>query len=279
MIIDFHTHSHASDGELSPKELLRQAIAAGVQQFALTDHDTVAGYRELLASDEALPERFQLLAGVELSCVWGAATVHVVGLDMDIEHPQLAAGLERLDQARRERAAKIAEKLEKKGMPGALHGAREKAGISQIGRPHFAAWMVASGHVADANEAFDRYLGAGKVGDVKSFWPELAEVTEWITAAGGTAILAHPLKYRMTRMKLKRLLTDFRRAGGSCLEVYSGRQTADQTIDLCKLAQDFDLSVSAGSDFHRHWEYGPSLGVDVTRLPAFVSLVQAGTGA
>ncbi len=112
------------------------------------------------------------------------------------------------------------------------------------------------------------------MGDVKSCWPELAEVTEWIGESGGTAVLAHPFKYRFTRTKLRRLSTDVSRAGGRGLEVFSGRQLPHHTIDLCKLAREFELLASAGSDFHQHYEYGPSLGVDVTRLPAFISLIQ-----
>ncbi|HAN68368.1 MAG TPA: PHP domain-containing protein, partial [Halieaceae bacterium] len=105
----------------------------------------------------------------------------------------------RLAAARSERAQVIAERLAKLGFPGALEGALAEAGESQLGRPHFAAWMVACGHVNSAARAFDRYLGQGKPGDVKAFWPELAEVTAWIVAAGGVAVLAHPLKYKLTR--------------------------------------------------------------------------------
>ena len=274
MIIDFHTHSHASDGALSPAELVAQAVAAGVSQFAITDHDTVAGYQQALAGATDLPADFTLVAGAELSCQWSNTTIHVLGLGMDIEHPTFRAGLERLGEGRRERARIIAGKLEKAGMAGALEGALAKAGVSQVGRPHFAAWMVETGHAKDANQAFDKYLGAGKMGDVKSCWPQLAEVTEWIVAAGGTAILAHPLKYRFTRAKLKRLLADFTAAGGRGLEVFSGRQTQDQTLDLCKLANTLQLLASVGSDFHQEYEYGPRLGVDVTRLPATVDLWQ-----
>ena len=97
---------------------------------------------------------------------------------------------------------------------------------------------------------------------------------QWITDSGGTAVLAHPLKYRFTRTKLRRLLTAFVQAGGSVLEVYSGRQMPDQTVDLCKLAADFDLLASAGSDFHREYEYGPRLGVDCERLPGTARLWQ-----
>jgi len=274
MIVDFHTHSHASDGALAPLMLIKQAIAAGVSQFAITDHDTIAGYCEAKACQSGHPAGFRLISGVEMSCQWANTTIHVVGLDINTEHDSLQQGLARLGEARQERAKIIARKLEKAGMPGALEGALAEAGSSQVGRPHFANWMLAQGHVQDIRKAFDKYLGAGKMGDVKACWPELEEVVQWITGSGGTAILAHPLKYRFTRTKLRRLLTAFVQAGGSVLEVYSGRQMPDQTVDLCKLAADFDLLASAGSDFHREYEYGPRLGVDVERLPGTARLWQ-----
>jgi predicted metal-dependent phosphoesterase TrpH len=276
MIIDFHTHSHASDGALPPRELIDQAIAAGVGMFAITDHDTVAGYCEALASPTPLPAGFRLISGIEMSCQWANNTIHVLGLDVDIDNDVLVAALVTLAAARRERAGIIADKLEKAGMPDALEGALSLAGESQVGRPHFAAWMVAQGHVENVNKAFDKYLGAGKIGDVKACWPQLDEVVQWIVRSGGTAILAHPLKYRFTRMKLKRLITAFVAAGGEALEVFSGRQQQDQTLDLCKLALEFHLQASAGSDFHRHFEYGPRLGVDCERLPSITPLWQPG---
>jgi predicted metal-dependent phosphoesterase TrpH len=276
MIIDFHTHSHASDGALPPRELIDQAIAAGVGMFAITDHDTVAGYCEALDSPTPLPADFRLISGIEMSCQWANCTIHVLGLDMDIEHEVLRSALVTLAAARQERATIIGARLEKAGMSGALEGALSVAGRSQVGRPHFASWMVAQGHVETVNKAFDKYLGAGKMGDVKACWPQLDEVVQWIVQSGGTAILAHPLKYRFTRMKLKRLLRAFVTAGGSALEVFSGRQQQDRTLDLCKLAVEFNLLASAGSDFHRHYEYGPGLGVDCDRLPSIAALWQPG---
>ena len=106
------------------------------------------------------------------------------------------------------------------------------------------------------------------MGDVKAFWPELAQVCDWIVCSGGTAILAHPLKYKYTRMKLRRLLADFQISGGRALEVRSGRQTPDQAPQLCQLAQEFGLLMSAGSDFHQEWQYGPKLGVEVSEFPS-----------
>jgi predicted metal-dependent phosphoesterase TrpH len=266
VLIDFHTHTSASDGALAPSELVNRALAGNIELLAITDHDTVSGY---LSAAEYLRSRrdpLRLVSGVELSCRWSGATVHVVGLGVDASAPALQSGLGSLDRARLERAGEIARRLGRKGFVGGLEGALRHAGDSQLGRPHFAAWLVEQGHVADHNQAFDRYLGQGRIGDVKAFWPELADVTRWITASDGVAVLAHPLKYRFTRMKLRRLVKDFSAAGGEALEIVSARQTPDQVRSLCALAREFDLEASVGSDFHRDGPYSPKLGVELPRL-------------
>ena len=265
MIVDFHTHSLASDGALAPIELLRRAKAAGVQQFALTDHDTTAGYLAVRHTCEA--EEVGLISGVELSCRWATATIHVVGLNFDADAPEMTAMVEQLTQAREERAEKIATRLAGVGIDDALEGAKAIANGSQIGRPHFATWMVEAGAVDSVAEAFDKYLGAGKIGDVKMFWPPLSDVVQAITRAGGVAILAHPLKYRLTGMKLRALINDFKAAGGGAIEVLNGRQPETDLKRLSQLAEGNGLMCSVGSDFHRDFEYGPKLGIDVERLP------------
>lgn len=265
MIVDFHTHSLASDGALTPLELLRRAKAAGVRQFALTDHDTTAGYLSVRHTSEA--DEVGLISGVELSCRWATTTVHVVGLNFDVDASQIIAVVEQLTQAREERGKKIAMRLAGVGIDGALEGAKAVANESQIGRPHFATWMVEAGAVNSVTEAFDKYLGAGKIGDVKMFWPPLSDVVQAITQAGGVAILAHPLKYRLTGMKLRALINDFKAAGGGAIEVVNGRQPETDLKRLSQLAEGNGLMCSVGSDFHRDFEYGPKLGIDVGRLP------------
>jgi predicted metal-dependent phosphoesterase TrpH len=262
VLIDFHTHTTASDGALAPEELLARAAAAGVDMLAITDHDSVAGYLALAAAGAAAGAP-QLVSGVEFSCRWSGATVHIVGLGIDCAHPALRAGVARMDTARLQRGEKIGRQLAGRGFPGALQGALQEAGDSQLGRPHFAAWLVREGHVRDHAEAFDRYLGRGKPGDVKAFWPELAEVVEWIVAAGGVAVIAHPLKYRFTGMKLRRLVIDFKAAGGEAMEVASGYRTRDQLAHLRRLVQEYGLEVSVGSDFHRDGPYSAALGVEL----------------
>ncbi len=262
MLVDFHTHTTASDGALSPRQMLERASAAGVQLLAITDHDTVAGYRLAVTEMSDFPD-LVLVPGIEYSCQWAGTTIHVVGLGMDCDHPAMGEGLAELDGARVERGRKIAQRLEQRGFSGALEGALAVAGESQLGRPHFAAWMVDRGHVPDPKTAFDKYLGQGKPGDVKAFWPTLERAVSWITDAGGTAVLAHPFKYKYTRMKLRRLAVAFAEAGGGAIEVLSGRQTSDQVQHLRQLATEVGLQVSVGSDFHRDGPYNPPLGVEL----------------
>lgn len=266
VIVDFHTHSLASDGALEPIDLLLKAKEAGVSRFAITDHDTLAGYLSVKGSKAA--RDVGLVSGVELSCRWAKTTIHVVGLGFDDSAAEIIDMVTSLSDARIERAKTIARRLENAGFSGALDGALKVANGSQIGRPHFAQWMLDAGHVASLTEAFDKYLGAGKVGDVKAFWPAMADVVRAITASGGVAVLAHPLKYRLTGMKLRALINDFKAAGGTCLEILNGRQPEVDMKRLSQMAESSDLLVSAGSDFHRSFEYGPTLGVDADRLAA-----------
>lgn len=230
--------------------------------LAVTDHDTVAGYRTAAAYHRLEPGNMRLIAGIEFSCQWAGATIHILGLGVDCEHPAMLSGLSAMTDARQQRGVLISEGLARRGFEGALAGALALAGESQLGRPHFAQWMFDRGHVRDQNQAFDRYLGQGKPGDVKACWPELAEVTRWVVASGGVAVIAHPLKYRFTGMKLRRLIAAFMAAGGSAIEVHSGRQTQDQIAHLKKLAREFNLEVSVGSDFHKDAPYGAQLGVE-----------------
>jgi predicted metal-dependent phosphoesterase TrpH len=262
VLVDLHTHTSASDGILDPCELVARALLSKVTFLAITDHDTVAGYEAAAAYHRPHPGGMQLIPGIELSCQWSGTTIHILGLGIDCEHPAMREAVSTMDMARRERGAVIASRLASRGFPGALQGALAQAGDSQLGRPHFAAWMVQEGYVKDHEQAFDQYLGQGKTGDVKAFWPELAEVTRLIVACGGAAVIAHPLKYRFTGMKLRRLVVDFAAAGGTGIEVLSGNQTPDQVAQLKRLATDFNLEISVGSDYHRDAHYRSPLGVE-----------------
>lgn len=263
MNVDLHTHSTASDGELKPAELLREADAAGVELLAITDHDTLDGYSQAASATH----NCKLIPGIELSTTWRKIGIHVVGLNPDPHDSQLLAGIRLQKQARLERGARIAARLTKAGFGDTLDGAKEIAGDAILGRPHFAQYLVQSGQIKDMRTAFKKYLGQGKVGDVRENWASLEEVIDWISNAGGLAIVAHPAKYKLTHLKLEELAREFAELGGHGIEVVSGRQIGSLTDRLARLATRHGLLASVGSDFHQAGKHWAGLG-EVATLPA-----------
>jgi len=248
LCIDLHCHSTASDGALTPTELVVRAAEKKVTHLALTDHDTVSGFAE--AQSAAKANDIVLIPGIELSCLWRSHTIHIVGLDFDVDNTDFLAALEQQNRNRWARAVMIAERLSKLAVPDLLERATAESGGDVPGRPHFAKVMVEAGIVKNTAQAFKRYLGSGKVGDVKAFWPELQEVVQWINAAGGLAVLAHPRKYQLTATKLRDLTADFRRAGGQSIEVSTSGQSSGDLGFLAELCVREKLLASQGSDFH-----------------------------
>jgi len=246
--IDLHCHSTASDGALTPEDLVARAAEQGVSHLALTDHDTIAGLAQARARGQELG--LSLISGVELSCVWRSHTIHVVGLDFDEVDPAFLKALAQQNENRWQRARLIADKLARLKVDGLLEKATALAGGDVPGRPHFAQALVDAGVVPKTAHAFKRHLGSGKPGDVKACWPELSEVVEWITAAGGIAVLAHPRKYRLTATRLRALTTDFRQAGGRAIEVSVSGQSSGDLGFVAELARREQLLASQGSDFH-----------------------------
>lgn len=247
--VDLHCHTLASDGNLTPVQLCLRAVELRIDLLAITDHDTAAGYRQARDYLSVEPLPLQLIPAAEFSCGWRNINVHVVGLGLDIDHPAALEAFAFLRTARLQRAEMIGHKLDKLRMPGTCAGALALAGESQIGRPHFARFMVEKGYVSSVDAAFNRYLGNGKVGDIKAVWPGLEQVVDWIRAAGGVAVLAHPLKYKLTATRLRLLVAEFKAAGGEAMEVVTGRQQNDWSF-LAELSRLNGLEASQGSDFH-----------------------------
>lgn len=263
MIVDLHTHTRCSDGSLAPDELLSDAQAARVDILAVTDHDTTAAYRELLRTPIA---GLKLIPGIEFSTESDGYGIHVLGLNIDTECDAMRAAVGFQSAARAERAEQIAQRLDKLGIENALSGAQAKAGSGAIGRPHFAQYMVDIGFVKSLEQAFKRYLGPGKLGDVKQMWASLPQIIEWIRDSKGTAVLAHPAKYKMTRSRRQRLIGTFAASGGQGLEVVSGRQDPELSASLAGEAATHGLAASLGSDFHHRNQPWASLGMPL-RLP------------
>lgn len=250
---DLHMHSTASDGAFSPLALLQAAHEAGVRVLAITDHDTFDAHRALAHAE--LPSGMRLINGAEFTCRHEKHVLHIVGLGFELSEA-MQAHFASLDQLRSSRAQLIAERLVKAGLPDLLLKAQALAGDGQIGRPHFAQAMVEESLVKDQQQAFDRYLGRGKVGDVKVDWPGLEEVLALIKMSGGVSVLAHPTKYNLTLSKLRYLIADFAELGGEAVEIGYPGITADQQNSLARILLKHGLKASAGSDFHapqQHW--------------------------
>lgn len=258
--VDLHMHSRYSDGSLDVPDLVLRASGRGVRLMALTDHDNTAG---LAAAASATRENgIHLLPGVEVSCQWNGVGLHVVGLGIDAGCPVLQAGLEKIMAFRDWRAMEIGQRLAGAGMPGAEEGARTVAGSRMVGRMHFARWLVQGGFCGDTARAFELFLGSGRVAYVPSDWIPLPEAVSWIRAAGGLPVLAHPGRYRLSSPRLRELLSEFRDMEGAGLEVCSGSQAAGDREYLGRLAREFSLAGSVGSDFH-----GPDCGhADIGQL-------------
>lgn len=256
---DLHCHSRASDGTLTPSEVVERAVAQQVDVLALTDHDTLQGLDE--ARQSATTTGLKLIAGVEISVTWNKSTVHVVGLGFDSHNAVLQAGLLTNRAGRDERARRMGEALARLGILGAYEGARERAGNKElISRTHFGRFLVDQGVCTNMKSVFKRFLVKGKPGYVEHQWATLSQSIEWIRAAGGQAVLAHPGRYQMGREKLRLLIDDFKTLGGAALEVVSGSHTAEQTPQMAALAVEYGLLASAGSDFHSPGEGGRELG-------------------
>lgn len=245
---DLHTHSTASDGTLTPDALVRRAAAAGVTVLALTDHDTTEGVADAEAA--ARDVGIALIPGAEISVTWGARTVHIVGLHLDIDHPALQAGLAGLMDFRAWRAEEIGRRLAKHGIEQAYEGARALSNGILIGRTHFARFLVGKRLAADNAEVFKRFLVSGKPGHVAGQWATLEAAVGWIRAAGGQAVIAHPARYGLTRTRMLRLLGEFRELGGAAVEVVTGSHSRDDTFTFARHAREQRLLASSGSDFH-----------------------------
>ena len=276
--IDLHSHTTASDGTLDPIELCLRAKERNVHTLAITDHDTVAAHYFLQKKQP--PIDLQLISGIELSTTWSGVEIHIVGLNFSLDHPDLDRILKAQGEARRQRSHHIAKTLARR-FPGfsaeqiftsvleiaTASQQRSPFGFSlqaeeiQIGRPHFARWLIRENHCQNMDSAFRKYLT--KVSNLKAFWPHMSQGVAWIRALGGIAVLAHPCKYSMTATKLKALIKDFKHAGGHALEVQGSNQPHSQIEQIANYCREFQLMASQGSDFHNPdypW-------VDVGRLP------------
>ena len=257
-MIDLHTHSNISDGLLTPTELVEHAANSGVRVLALTDHDDISGLAE--ARQIAEQHGIRLINGVEISVTWKKRTLHIVGLNINPADEALRAGLSAVRFSRLERARQMALGLEKAGIQGSFEAASAFAQQSILTRMHFARFLVETGVCKDTSEVFRKYLTAGKPGYVPHRWARLQDAVQWITEAGGIAVIAHPARYGFTPNEEYALFSEFKAHGGRGVEVITGSHSSQEAVRYAETALEFDLVASRGSDFHSPDESRIDLG-------------------
>lgn len=260
MNADLHCHSTVSDGLLSPTDVVRRAHANGVDLLALTDHDELGGVAEARAAADELGLRF--IDGVEVSISWGDdQTVHIVALGVDPLNAALNAGLLRVRSGRDSRAGRMSAELDRAGIHGAYEGALKYAGNpALISRSHFARYIVEKGYAKDVKSVFDHWLAKGKPGYVSHAWASLEDALNWIVGAGGTAVIAHPGRYRLSKTERQQLFAAFKDLGGRGIEVQSGSHGPDDIREFSTIAKQYGFLASRASDFHGPGESWIDLG-------------------
>ncbi|MBW1988119.1 MAG: PHP domain-containing protein [Deltaproteobacteria bacterium] len=261
--VDLHIHSTASDGSLSPREILAQAASLGLCAVSITDHDTVDGVRDALA--HGIPEPLAFATGVEISTVPPEPfnqdlTIHLLGYLFDADDPGLDEELRVLKDARANRNPRIIQKLNELGLPISMEEVAEVAGDGQVGRPHMARVLVDKGLAPDTNAVFDRWLAKGRPAYVDKYRLSVQRAVEVIRAAGGVAVLAHPSSLNMDDSTLASFVEALKDMGLAGLEAYYTGHTPAMVKKYRKLARRLSLVVTGGSDFHGASKPAVSMG-------------------
>jgi len=252
--IDLHIHSTASDGTLSPSEIISLAHSLNIGAIAITDHDTIDGSKEALTLD--IPPSLKLLTGVEISASSNpslpyAGSFHMLGYSIRLDDPALNRALDMLQDARRNRNPKIVKRLNNLGINLSLKDVADEFGEGQLGRPHIAQFMVKRGFVKSINEAFDKYLGTGRPAYVDKYRLDCGRGIEIILAAGGIPVLAHPFFLHIeNKDRFEDLIVSLKKIGLKGIEAYYPEHSPGLTAFYAEIANRYDLLITGGTDFH-----------------------------
>ena len=272
MLIDLHSHTKASDGQLTPKELVVRAANRQVNMLAITDHDTVDGLAEAQQTIIDNKLKLTLINGIEITSNWFNHEIHVVGVNIDPAHSGLSDLIKLQKEKRETRAVEMGARLAKAKIPDVYEGAKALAGEGAITRAHFARYLVDIGVAPTFQKVFDKYLSRGNTGYVPHDWVGLEYAIKAIHQAGGQAILAHPNGYGLSNKWMRRLLTEFKQLNGDAMEVAMGQQSPQMRLQLAIWSNEYKLLASQGSDFHfvgRWRDLGKALHLPETVNPVW----------
>lgn len=279
MTIDLHVHSHYSDGTKSPAELVWLAAKSGVTALAITDHDTMDGVRE--AEEASFTSDVEVVPGVEMSVVHEQLVLHILGYYVDSEQEEMAQALATLQEARDGRNEKIVARLRDLGIDATVEELKTISGVGQTGRPHIARLLMNHGVVRSMQQAFDEYLAKGKRAYVGRFAYSARKAISLINAAGGLAVLAHPIQVDKTLSVLHSLLPVLSSYGLKGIETYYPSQKKKMQKRIRKFASANDLFLTGGSDYHGDIRPGTRLagGHNVYVPPELLDIMKSRLGS
>lgn len=257
--VDLHVHSNASDGTFTPGELVNYAEEKGLYAFALTDHDTVDGIEAAMKA--AKEKEVKVIPGIEISADFGTGDLHILGLNIDYKNAEFLEVVDKCRKARDERNLKMIEKVVEQGIPLTKEIMDERFGLASITRAHFAKYLVDEGYVSSKDEAFARYLNPGKPCYVPRIRITPEDAIAIILKAGGHPVLAHPLLYKMGHDRLFSTVNYLKDLGLQGLEAIYSLNTPSDDAKLAKMAKDYNLFITGGSDFHGSIKPAIDLGV------------------
>jgi predicted metal-dependent phosphoesterase TrpH len=270
--IDLHTHSRASDGTQSPGELVRAAVAAGLDVLAITDHDTAGGWDE--AASTAADVGLMLVRGMEVSTRFRGRGVHLLAYLPDPTYPPLVAELSKILDGRDSRVPAMVDRLNGLDIAITLDDVRRAAGTAvATGRPHVADALVTLGAVADRDEAFLKYLAAGRPAYVDRYAAPLPEMIRTVTAAGGVSVVAHPWGRHERSSLDEAVLAELADIGLAGIEVDHQDHDATSRETLRAIARDLGLVATGSSDHHGAGKSDHELGCNTTDPDEYARLV------
>ncbi|WP_296322123.1 PHP domain-containing protein [Treponema sp. UBA3813] len=249
-MIDLHSHSSASDGIFSPKEAAEYAIGKKLKVWALTDHDTVDGLYEAAKTCAQSESQIIFLPGIEINVRWPSGEFHLLGMGLRRYSQDLKDLVADLTEYRRNRNQEIVDKMNLDGIEVTLEEIEGLFAESQIGRPHFASYLMKIGKVKHRQEAFDRFLGKGRPYYATHEGADLDVAVEAIRSAGGVPVLAHPLSLYVSWGKMDETIEKIKNHGVEGLEAWHPAARINEGFKLEQLAKKLGMFVTAGSDFH-----------------------------
>lgn len=251
--IDLHVHSNCSDGSCTPEELVELAIQNDLVAFALTDHDTVEGVERAMKAAEE--KHIQVIPGVELSCEYEISPsrkkeIHILGYNLDYNQPELCETLEAVAKERDDRNRKMCENLNRDGYPIDYDSLMERFKNTIVTRAHFARFLLEKGAIPSIDSAFKKILAQDGPYFVMRKYLTPEKGIALIKKAGGIPVLAHPLLYKMSVTELHNLLTELKGYGLQGIEAMYSRNRGNDEAFVRKLASEYDLFITGGTDFH-----------------------------